>query len=84
MKFIPKLWEERADQKHVNNAGSIVPWVPEAFHARFLVFVKSYWKWPARKASGPQRHPFDSAEPITTQNLYQNIQNMDVLLIGSL
>ena len=23
-------------------------------------------KWPARKASGPERHPFDSAEPITT------------------
>ena len=23
-------------------------------------------KWPARKASGPERHPFDSTEPITT------------------
>ena len=22
--------------------------------------------WPARKASGPERHPFESAEPITT------------------
>ena len=29
-------------------------------------FRSSLKKWPARKASGPQRHPFDSAEPITT------------------
>ena len=46
-----------------------LPWVPEAFHARFPVSVKSFktWKkWPERKASGPERHPFDSAEPITT------------------
>ena len=24
------------------------------------------WKWPARKASGPERHPFDSPEPVRT------------------
>ena len=29
-------------------------------------FRSSLKKWPARKASGPERHPFDSAEPITT------------------
>ena len=28
---------------------SLVPWVPEAFHARFPVSVKSLKKWPARK-----------------------------------
>ena len=48
-------------------------------------FRSSLKKWPARKASGPERHPFDSAEPIIIQpRLYQNIQNLDVLLIGSL
>lgn len=26
----------------------------------------SLQKWPARKACGPERHPFESAEPITT------------------
>ena len=29
-------------------------------------FRSSLKKWPARKASGPERHPFDSAEPIIT------------------
>ena len=33
---------------------------------RGFQFRLSLKKWPARKASGPQRHPFDSAEPITT------------------
>ena len=37
-----------------------LPWVPETFHARFPVSVKSY-KWPARKAfkdmSACGRHP---------------------------
>ena len=41
-------------------------------------------KWPARKASGPERDPFDSAKPITTPLIYPNIQNLDVLLVGSL
>ena len=29
-------------------------------------FRSSLKKWPMRKASGPERHPFDSIEPITT------------------
>ena len=29
-------------------------------------FLLNLIKWPARKASGPERHPFDSAEPLTT------------------
>ena len=33
---------------------------------RCFRFRSSLKKWPARKASGPERHPFDSAEPITT------------------
>ena len=42
----------------------MIPWLPEAFHARFP--VSSLQSDPARKASGPERDPFDSAEPITT------------------
>ena len=41
----------------------MIPWLPEAFHARFP--VSSLQSDPARKASGPERDPFDSAEPIT-------------------
>ena len=33
---------------------------------RSFRFRSSLKKWPARKASRPERHPFDSAEPITT------------------
>ena len=29
-------------------------------------FRSSLKKWPARKASGPEGHPFDSAEPVIT------------------
>ena len=46
-------------------------------------FQLSLKQWPAQKASGQERHPFDSVEPMIT-HLYQIIQNLDVLLIGSL
>ena len=36
-----------------------------SFHV-LVTFSSSHKKRPARKASGPERHPFDSAEPITT------------------
>ena len=41
-------------------------------------FRSSLKKWPARKASGPERHPFDSVEPITTLE----ILNVSNALIG--
>ena len=44
---------------------ALFPWVPEAFHTRFPVLVK-FSKSPAQKASGPEGHPFDSAEPMPT------------------
>ena len=40
-------------------------------------------KWPARKASGPERDPFDSAESITTPLIPKHPES-DVLLNGSL
>ena len=39
--------------------------LPETFFMRGFRFRSSLKKWPARKASGPERHPLDSAEPIT-------------------
>ena len=33
---------------------------------RVFRFRSSLKRWPTRKASGPERHPFDSAQPITT------------------
>ena len=75
-----------------------LPWVPEAFHARFPVSVKSlvqrlfsmghFLKVPRAKKSGPCEKPLDqSAIPLTAPSqlqprLYQNIQRLDVLLIG--
>ena len=59
----------------------MLPWVPEAFHARFPV---------SSLQSDPREKPRDqSAIPLIAPSqlqprLFPNIQNLDVLLIGSL
>ena len=46
-------------------------------------FRSSLKKGPARKASGPGRHTFDSAEPITTPLIPKHPES-GILLIASL
>ena len=59
-----------------------LPWVPEAFHARFPVSVMSKSD-PREKPLGQSAIPLIAPSQLEPR-LYQNIQNLDVLLIGSL
>ena len=48
-----------------NKSGGVYLGCQRLFMRSFR-FRSSLKKWPGRKASGSERHPFDSAEPITT------------------
>ena len=48
-----------------NKSGGVYPGCQRLFMRGFW-FRSSLKKWPSRKASEPDRHTFDSAEPITT------------------
>ena len=54
---VPRIWNH---QPLLNYPGF------QRLFMRGFRFRSSLKKWPARKASGPERHSFHSAEPITT------------------
>ena len=52
--------------KSLQAVSSKIPWVPEAFHMRFLISVISDFR-EVFEASGLERCSFDDAKPMTGQ-----------------